>query len=454
MPRRKQRSLALLGAGAAAAAPIAVQAAKTYGPGLLKAIAKRWKENEGPVRRRVRARRAARARRAEEQAVATPNQVTQVESSGMAMTSVPSSAMIPKPVALNNRRGRWMNGVNGPRIRKSEFIGMISGSTTFAHQSFPGWTDGRYRLNPGLEYSFPWLSAIASNFESYKFHGLRFHYIPTTNLNAIGNLYMTPVIDPNQSVPVPSRELLSEFSNVVDTNVKTGATCEFPIGELADPYKWRYVRQIPNESSDDLHTYDIGYILFTRGQNADTTDQGELWVDYDVELFNPRFRSYITRVEGGKVSSGGTVSAANPLGTAPSVDTDAIGISANASSVITVFNPTYLLLTTVGSGTTPAIVVTGGTGSTVTSLAGPITDGSFSIRIWAIDTLVANATVNITATGTITGTTLFFGTAPVASLSLAATKPQSLANQVDELRKQVAMLSMKPEQKFVFIPQT
>lgn len=33
-----------------------------------------------------------------------------------------------------------------------------------------------WQLNPGQKSLFPWLAGIASNFESYKFHGLVFEY--------------------------------------------------------------------------------------------------------------------------------------------------------------------------------------------------------------------------------------------------------------------------------------
>jgi hypothetical protein len=73
------------------------------------------------------------------------------------------------------------------------------------------------------------------------------------------------------------------------------------------------VRQglVPNT---DVKTYDAGnFIVVTSGVTTSPAFLGDLWVDYDVELFSPK------QVDGmgGLVNSGGTVSTAAPLGSAP-----------------------------------------------------------------------------------------------------------------------------------------
>ncbi len=452
--RNKPRSLALLGAGAAAAAPLAIQAAQQYGPTLIKELARRWRENEGPVRRRVRARRARRQAGNDDKALVTPSQVSQVESSGMQISSTAGQAMIPRPVAMNNRRGKWKAGTNGPRICKSEFITVIDGSVAFTRQSMPGYPDGAFRINPGLEYSFPWLSGIANGFESYKFHSLRLHYIPTTNLNATGNLYMTPIIDPQQSPPVSNRELLSQFMDVVDTNVKTGATCSFPLGRKTEPFKWRFVRNNPTDATSNLEAYDMGYFLFDRGGCADTTVQGELWVDYDIELFNPRFRGANNRVEGGKIFGNTAISAANPFGTAPIVDTSSLGFSVNSSSVVTFFNPASFLAVALLGGTNPTLTPTTVLPNTVTSLIGTLTNaaGTFSVAAWLLDVNDPQQVFTFTGGGTVTSSSLWLGTAPASSLTLGSVK-KTLTDKVEDLENKLSeLLNKKDAPKFVYLP--
>lgn len=452
--RNKPRSLALLGAGAAAAAPLAIQAAQQYGPALLSNIARRWRENEGPVRRRVRARRARRITAGDDKALVTAPQISQTESSGMILSSTQGQNMIPRPTALNNKRGRWRAGVNGPRICKSEFIGLIDGSVDFARQAFPGFADGAYRLNPGLEYAFPWLSGIATQFESYKFHRLAIHYVPSTNLNATGNLYMTPVIDPQQNIPVASRELISQFMDVVDTNVKVGATCAFPLGQKTEPYRWRFVRSTVDEAAGNLEAYDTGYFLFDRGGCVDTSVQGELWIDYDVELFNPKFRSAINRVEGGRIVAAGTVSAANPLGTTPTVDTSSVGFSVNASSQITFFNVGTFLMTGLCGGTAPTYTPSAVSPNTVLALHASVINATnnFSSQAYLITIANPQSPITVAGGGTVSSLTLWMGSAPQNSLTLSVIK-KSLTQRIDELQELVTELSVKKDApKFVYLP--
>jgi hypothetical protein len=58
------------------------------------------------------------------------------------------------------------NGGRNPIISHREFLGDVLSSTTFSSTT--------YTLNPGLQQTFPWLNAIATNFEQYKFRGCVF----------------------------------------------------------------------------------------------------------------------------------------------------------------------------------------------------------------------------------------------------------------------------------------
>ncbi len=449
--KRKQKSLALAATGAAAVAPMAIEAAQQYGPKLFKMMQDRWRNNAGPVRRRVRARRAKRAQESNgpDPSLSLAPQITQRENSGAVISNVTGNAMIPRPSVLNNRRGKWMGGTFGPRIAKSEYIGDVLGSTTFASIVFPGQLDSRYALNPGLEPSFPWLSAVAANFESYRFHYLAVHYIPSTNLNAVGNLYMTPVVDATSPQLVASKETLSEQFDTVDTNVKVGATCVFPLGRKTEPYRWRYVRTNVTDTQS-LDTRDVGFFQFNRGINADTSIQGELWIEYDVELFNPKFRPSITRVEGGKILSGGTVSAANPFGTAPAVDSSATGINMNGASVLSFANAGYFLVSyrVVGTSPVPNLgpVTNGVLSATFLATSANATD---AIINYMFDVSASNSSVTLVASGTVTSAAVYIAAVPGGSLTVP--KP-TLQEQLDILKSKFDSLQVNPTpQKFVYL---
>lgn len=67
-------------------------------------------------------------------------------------------------------------------ITHREYIGDIISSPTAGAFSF-----NTYSINPGYVGTFPWLSNIAQNFESYKMHGLVFEY-KTMSVDALNSV--------------------------------------------------------------------------------------------------------------------------------------------------------------------------------------------------------------------------------------------------------------------------
>lgn len=73
-----------------------------------------------------------------------------------------------------------MNNLN-TTIRHRELIATVEGST------FEAYTK---EINPGLQSFTPWLSPIASNYESYKIKSMSFEFIPQVSTNTDGCIYM------------------------------------------------------------------------------------------------------------------------------------------------------------------------------------------------------------------------------------------------------------------------
>lgn len=441
---RRNKNKNLLAAGVAAAAPIVTDVVVKEGRKMINRIKQRRAQKrangELPMQK-MRKRRAERAMRR-----AGMTSTSQANATGGSITSVSGDMMIPRPISYANKRGKWMSGTNGPRICKSEFVGMVTGSVTFATTTFPGYSDGRLILNPGLENTFPWLSAIAANFESYKFHSIGLRYVPTTNLNATGNVYIVPVIDPIQSTPAASREIFSEFMDVVDTNVKLPAYCPFPLGRKTEPYRWRYVRYDPSDTTDQV-TKDLGFFMIGRGGCADTTDQGELWIEYDVELFNPRFRTYATRVEGGKITGGATFSAANILGTGATADAQAIGLSVS-SGAVTLFNSAYWMFLLVTATATAPYTFNVSAGSLTTTQISQLFDASGNV--WTLYYAFSTGTTTFTIQSGVasTASSLYVATIPQSSLSSLPPKP-SIDSILEEMRSELDSLKLAKFGRFI-----
>ena len=70
-------------------------------------------------------------------------------------------------------------------------------------------------LNPGLQTSFPWLSNIANNFETYKFNSLSVEFIPAVGTSTDGALSIAPDYDATDNDELLSKRTLLAFEDTV-----------------------------------------------------------------------------------------------------------------------------------------------------------------------------------------------------------------------------------------------
>jgi hypothetical protein len=179
------------------------------------------------------------------------------------------SAPVAKAVNIST-----VNSLATNRISHREYIGEVSGSVDF--------TTNQYSINPGLPATFPWLWALASRYEHYRFASLSFEYrtqAPTTTTGAVMLAFDYNVDD---SAPASKQEMLS-YHGTVRAAPWTSATCSASHKGLTtrNDYLTR------NGYVSDAKLYDIGnFFIATVGQ-ADTSVIGELWVNYTIEFGTP-----------------------------------------------------------------------------------------------------------------------------------------------------------------------
>jgi len=185
------------------------------------------------------------------------------------------------------------------RIRHREYLQDV--------QTTIGFNNLTYQINPANAACFPWLSAIAQNFQEYRFHGLVFHYVSlssdalsSTN-TALGAVIMSTDYNAGNN-PYASKQAAenSEFtvSSRPSSSVIHGIECDPQVtinqGHL-------YVSSFNNGSiptGQDIKTYNMGLFQFiTQGSQAQAT-AGELWVSYDIELLKPIDNSQLNRSAG------------------------------------------------------------------------------------------------------------------------------------------------------------
>lgn len=172
----------------------------------------------------------------------------------------------------------------GTIVRHREYIADITGSTAFTLTSFP--------INPGLSSTFPWLSAVAQNYEEYVIRGLVFEFKSTSAnaLNSTNTALGTVIMATRYNVLAGNFSNKTEMENYeFSTSIKPSESAMHPIecavGE--SPLHVLYVRS-GVAAAGDLRLYDIGnFQIATVGMQA-AANIGELWCTYDVELLKPK----------------------------------------------------------------------------------------------------------------------------------------------------------------------
>lgn len=154
----------------------------------------------------------------------------------------------------------------------------------------------RFNINPGLAASFPYLSAIAQNFQEYKFKGLVYEFKSTSadSLNStntsLGQVMMACQYQSDAANFVNKVQLLNEMWA---TDGKPSQNLILPIE--CDPkeniYALQYVRSGAVPTGQDQKMYDMAIVtVATQGSQA-AANVGELWVTYEVELYKPKLSS-------------------------------------------------------------------------------------------------------------------------------------------------------------------
>lgn len=181
------------------------------------------------------------------------------------------------------------------RVRHKEFIADVLGAEGFNVYSFP--------VNAGLATTFPWLSKIATNYESYQFSNLCFHYEPVTSTSSVGSIILAMDFDAADAAPINKIQAMSMHRRSRSTPWQEQKMAV----DGADLRKFgpqRYVRAGAIQTNQDIKTYDIGN-LFLCIDNATEGVLGELHVSYDIMLMTPQ---YDETGLSAKITGGGTVS--------------------------------------------------------------------------------------------------------------------------------------------------
>jgi len=215
-------------------------------------------------------------------------------------------------------------------IRHQEPLGDIVTSATpgeFKLQNF--------NIQPGLASTFPWLAALAGNFQQYRLLGALYEFrsmaadaISGTNI-ALGTVTMAT--NYNSSEPnFTSKKAMqnTEYS----TSTKPSLSVFHPIE--CDPkvtaQEVLYIRTGAVPDGDDQRLYDWGnFQIATSGFQGAEVTIGELWVTYEIALIKPTAVSTVgTYILAAHMQSNGSsgVTAATPFQGATMISGSTLGV--------------------------------------------------------------------------------------------------------------------------------
>lgn len=205
------------------------------------------------------------------------------------------------------------SNVKSCRIQHREFIDNFNGPA--AGPAFSSSLAG-YAINPGVDETFSWLSNIAVNWERYKFHRLKFSYKTRLPSSSAGSIMMAPDYDSADGPPVDELTLLS-YGQAKDCSVWKDLEIVCDPKGLAGGRNDHFVRSGQLAPNLDVKTYDCGNFWIATDVVSGTSF-GKLFVEYDVEFFNPQLPySGDPLIGTSQFNGGGTMTAAKPFGTAP-----------------------------------------------------------------------------------------------------------------------------------------
>jgi hypothetical protein len=184
------------------------------------------------------------------------------------------------PSLIRNQAPRMSASRNQCRIIHREPLAVLNGTVAFGIQTF--------QINPGLAVTFPWLSAQASGYESYKINSLTMEYRFTTNeFHGRGRIIMAPDYDSADSPPTTSIKA-EQMSGAVQGAVAKNWNLQLRPRGMGILGPKRYIRTESIATNQDIKTYDIAQIhVITTGQE-DTSEIGQLWLNYDITLSEPQ----------------------------------------------------------------------------------------------------------------------------------------------------------------------
>lgn len=165
------------------------------------------------------------------------------------------------------------------RIQHMEYVADVAitnGSQTYS-----------YAVNPQRSEVFTWLTAIATRFEMYKFHSLKFHYKPSCATTTPGYVILGFDFDFYDAAPVKSTILAWKYS--AKTVPWAGVSLSVSTDSRLSTFRYN---NFTVGSGQDGRLDILGNLwLIVNGAGvSDDLEGGEIYIDYDIEFRQPSYK--------------------------------------------------------------------------------------------------------------------------------------------------------------------
>jgi len=195
------------------------------------------------------------------------------------MTAAPVAA---QRVRVNPPKARNGMSANGNRtVKFEEYVQDIitNASVIGAFEAV------RFPVQPGISTLFAWLADQAVNYQEYRFTKLSFRYETDSTTATAGKVMFAFSPDAADPLPATKQEML-EYGIKGKSAVWQEFVLPIPLVEALGTR--RYIRSGTLAANLDIKTYDLGalFVAYT-GVPSISTNLGELYVEYEVELITP-----------------------------------------------------------------------------------------------------------------------------------------------------------------------
>jgi len=300
------------------------------------------------------------------------------------------NAPVSRGLVFRNNAPQFRQAQNGSIVVKHrEYIADVAGSVSFASVS--------YSINPALIVSFPWLYATANQYESYHFRNLHYIYEPACSTSTAGTVMLAVDYDAIDAAPGTKSQVMT-YHGAVRSSVWEEVRYVALHSNL-DKYKTRYTRSAALVANQDIKTFDVGNLFVCTALCAGTSNIGELYVEYEVELQTPQQNPIAGITIGSAILNSSAGFAQNlPFGTNLAVSSQIGSVFSVSSQTITANAPIQCIFNiyygTSGSGgvTWSAPTLSNATYTLIFAQANPTSGGAQSIS-FLINFLGPGATI-------------------------------------------------------------